>query len=31
LEYLATNTRAGRFYQRRMGYCVASITAIKPL
>ena len=29
LEYLALNTRAGRFYQQRMGYSVASITAIK--
>jgi ribosomal protein S18 acetylase RimI-like enzyme len=31
LEYHAANTRAGAFYQRRMGYSVASITAIKRL
>jgi ribosomal protein S18 acetylase RimI-like enzyme len=31
LEYHAANTRAGEFYQRRMGYCVASITAMKRL
>ena len=31
LEYHAANTRAGVFYQLRMGYCVASITAIKRL
>jgi len=31
LEYLAANTRASEFYQRRMGYRVASITAIKRL
>jgi ribosomal protein S18 acetylase RimI-like enzyme len=31
LEYHAANTRAGMFYQRRMGYGVASITAIKRL
>jgi ribosomal protein S18 acetylase RimI-like enzyme len=31
LEYHAANTRAGVFYQRRMGYSVASITAIKRL
>ena len=31
LEYLAANTRASEFYQRRMGYCVVSITAIKRL
>jgi ribosomal protein S18 acetylase RimI-like enzyme len=31
LEYLAANTRAGEFYQRHMGYRVASITAIKRL
>jgi ribosomal protein S18 acetylase RimI-like enzyme len=31
LEYLAVNTRAGEFYQRRMGYRAASITAIKRL
>jgi ribosomal protein S18 acetylase RimI-like enzyme len=31
LEYHAANTRAGEFYQRRMGYAVAAITAIKPL
>jgi len=30
LEYLAANTRASLFYQR-MGYRVASITAIKSL
>jgi GNAT superfamily N-acetyltransferase len=29
LEYLASNTRAGRFYQQHMGYWVASVTAIK--
>jgi len=31
LEYLAVNTRASTFYQQRMGYRVASITAIKRL
>lgn len=31
LEYHAANTRASAFYQQRMGYCVASITAIKRL
>ncbi len=31
LEYHAANTRAGAFYQRRMGYAIAAITAIKPL
>jgi ribosomal protein S18 acetylase RimI-like enzyme len=31
LEYLAANTRASLFYQRRMGYRVASITGIKRL
>jgi ribosomal protein S18 acetylase RimI-like enzyme len=31
LEYHAANTRASAFYQRRMGYCIASITAIKRL
>lgn len=31
LEYLAANTRAGTFYERRMGYRVAAITAIKRL
>jgi len=31
LEYLAANARAGEFYQRHMGYRVASITAIKRL
>jgi ribosomal protein S18 acetylase RimI-like enzyme len=31
LEYLAANTRAGSFYQRRMGYRPASVTAIKRL
>jgi ribosomal protein S18 acetylase RimI-like enzyme len=31
LEYHAENTRAGEFYQRRMGYRTASITAIKRL
>jgi len=31
LEYHAANTRAGSFYQHRMGYRVASITAIKRL
>jgi len=31
LEYLAENTRAGDFYQQRMGYRVAHITAIKRL
>jgi hypothetical protein len=31
LEYLAADGRAGGFYQRRMGYRVASITAIKRL
>lgn len=31
LEYLAENTRASDFYQRRMGYRPAHITAIKRL
>ena len=31
LEYHAANTRAGMFYQGRMGYRVASITVIKRL
>lgn len=31
LQYLAANTRAGEFYQRRMGYRVAAIMAIKRL
>jgi ribosomal protein S18 acetylase RimI-like enzyme len=31
LEYNGANTRAGEFYQRRMGYRVGSITAIKCL
>jgi ribosomal protein S18 acetylase RimI-like enzyme len=31
LEYHAANTRASNFYQRRMGYSVAAITAIKRL
>ena len=31
LEYHAANTRAGSFYQQRMGYHPASITAIKRL
>lgn len=31
LEYHAANTRASVFYKRRMGYCVASVTAIKRL
>ena len=31
LEYHAGNTRAAEFYQRRMGYRAASITAIKRL
>ena len=31
LEYHAANTRASSFYQERMGYRVASITAIKRL
>ena len=31
LEYLAANTRAGEFYQRRMGYRVAAMLAIKRL
>jgi ribosomal protein S18 acetylase RimI-like enzyme len=31
LEYLAANTRAADFYQRRMGYRVASMIAIKRL
>jgi ribosomal protein S18 acetylase RimI-like enzyme len=31
LEFLAVNTRAATFYQRRMGYRPASITAIKRL
>jgi ribosomal protein S18 acetylase RimI-like enzyme len=31
LEYLAVNTRANNFYQRRMGYQTAHVTAIKRL
>jgi ribosomal protein S18 acetylase RimI-like enzyme len=31
LEFLATNARAGEFYQRRMGYHVAAMIAIKRL
>ena len=31
LEFLAANTRAGLFYQRRMGYRVVAQAAIKPL
>ena len=31
LEYHFANTHAGRFYRQRMGYRVASITAIKHL
>jgi ribosomal protein S18 acetylase RimI-like enzyme len=31
LEFHASNTRASGFYQHRMGYCVASMTAIKRL
>jgi ribosomal protein S18 acetylase RimI-like enzyme len=31
LEYHVANTRAGAFYQRRMGYRLASIIAIKRL
>ena len=31
LEFLAANTRASAFYQRRMGYRVAAMTAVKPL
>jgi len=31
LEYLAANTRAAEFYQRKMGYTPAAITMIKPL
>lgn len=31
LEYLSANARAGAFYQQRMGYRIASITAIKRL
>ena len=31
LEYLTANTRAGSFYQQRMGYRPAAITAIKRL
>ena len=31
LEYLTANTRAGDFYQQRMGYRPAAITAIKRL
>ncbi|MEO8482783.1 MAG: GNAT family N-acetyltransferase [Acidobacteriota bacterium] len=31
LEYLAANARASDFYQRRMGYHAAAITAIKKL
>jgi ribosomal protein S18 acetylase RimI-like enzyme len=31
LEYHIANTRAGSFYQRRMGYKTAAVTAIKRL
>ena len=31
LEFHVSNTLAGRFYQHRMGYSVASMTAIKRL
>ena len=31
LDHLAANTRASRFYRRRMGYTIAAITVIKPL
>ena len=31
LDYQADNTRAGLFYQQRMGYRVAAMVAIKPL
>ena len=31
LDYHAANTRAGVFYQQRMGYRVAAMIAIKPL
>ena len=31
LEFLAANTRASAFYQQRMGYRVAAMTAVKPL
>lgn len=31
LDYHVANTRAGAFYQRRMGYATAAITAIKSL
>jgi hypothetical protein len=31
LEYHAANTRAGLFYQERMGYRPAAITAIRRL
>ena len=31
LEYLTANTRAGEFYQRRMGYRVAAMMAVKRL
>lgn len=31
LEYHTANTRAGAFYQQRMGYRVASITTVKRL
>lgn len=31
LEYHVANTRAGAFYQRRMGYSTAAMTAIKRL
>ena len=31
LEYHIANSRAGLFYQQRMGYRVASVTAIKRL
>lgn len=31
LDYNAANTRAGEFYSKRLGYRVASITAIKRL
>ena len=31
LEYLVANTRAGAFYQHKMGYRAAAVTAIKKL
>jgi ribosomal protein S18 acetylase RimI-like enzyme len=31
LEFHAANTRAGEFYQRKLGYTVAAMTALKPL